>query len=46
VDLIVVEDQVAKKFTNELLRLKNQAAEAFSFLPILVAQPYQEPSAS
>lgn len=46
VDLIVVEDEVAKKFTNELLHLKNQAAEAFSFLPILVAQPYQEPSAS
>ena len=46
VDLIVVEDQVAKRFTKELLRLKNHAAEVLSFLPILVAQPYHESSAS
>ncbi len=36
--------QGGPEFAKDLLDLKNREAGAFSFLPILVAQPYQEPA--
>ncbi len=43
VDLIVVEAAVAKKLGQDLINLKNRVGAAFSFLPILVAQPSSDP---
>ena len=44
VDLILVEASVAQELREELLDWKRRASAAFSFLPILVAQPYPEPA--
>lgn len=44
-DLILVEAELARKFQNELLDLKNRFGAAFSFLPVLVAHPHSEAAA-
>lgn len=43
-DLIIAEAEVARKMRDGLVNLKNRFGAAFSFLPVLVAQPYQEPA--
>ncbi|MCS7240565.1 MAG: PAS domain S-box protein, partial [Candidatus Bipolaricaulota bacterium] len=42
VDLILVEAPLAKKMEEGLIDLKSRVGASFSFLPILVAQPYPE----